>query len=89
MLSAFQNISQTGSPDKAIIRDFLKTYFEGPNMEFEKWIPSDFVERSVDIILVETRSFFLHLWMYIIEGVTFYIFFNVWKHMILSVKGFY
>ncbi|XP_053404626.1 trehalase-like isoform X2 [Mercenaria mercenaria] len=46
VLSAFVNISDSGTPRKSQIREFLKTYFEGPNMEFEKWTPTDYLESS-------------------------------------------
>ncbi|KAL4220633.1 hypothetical protein ACF0H5_021029 [Mactra antiquata] len=46
VISAFANISQSGlrTPTKVQLREFLNTYFEGPNTEFEKWTPEDYTE---------------------------------------------
>lgn len=42
VLPAFKNLSSAGTPKKAQLREFLQMYFEGPDTEFEKWIPTDF-----------------------------------------------
>lgn len=56
VLSAFQNISQSGLPTKPEITKFLETYFEGPNKEFEKWNPTDYVESPAFLDKVKDKE---------------------------------
>ena len=46
-MAAFANLSIAtgGTPTPAEVKWFLDQYFEPPDTEFEKWIPSDWIPK--------------------------------------------
>ena len=45
ILRAFSSLTSGHNYTKADLNDFVQRYFDGPGTEFEKWTPTDSVEK--------------------------------------------
>ena len=52
ILQAFSSLTSGHNYTKADLHDFVQRYFDGPGAEFEKWTPTDSVEKLVKLYLL-------------------------------------